>query len=214
MLRAVYQAAHMKQRHGWTNESMDDFWENKRSEGFGRVQFPQKWSTIRSALESPSIEESEYHVCHLCGRVFDWCARNDYARHAHHRCPMDGTPRFERGGVGQLVPRRKVWLRSLRDIIQSFLLEPRMLAQLGAARESVSHDAAHDAVGDAGAATRDRRPGFIGPLQPEPAAATSIWESPYIKWLDMICNRVISRPRAEEMAMLFVLGACPTGWVP
>lgn len=190
VLRSVYQAVSMKQRHHMTNEAMDELCEQKVRDGYGKVSFPQNWHTVRAALEVSTVEEQEYHVCHLCGRVWDWCARNKYGEHKDDRCKFDGTSRFVRGGMGQLVPRRKVWLRRLEDVIQSFLREPKIAQRLGEQRQ------------DARDESQDRHDAPRGTSTP----VKSFWESPYLRWLDNICKRCITRPRDNEMAMLFALG--------
>ena len=222
VLRVLYQAVQMKVKHQWSNESFDAYCRMQLRHGYDAIQFPQNWHTARSALGARDIEEQEYHVCPTCGRMYDWCSRAAWGTVKGDKCKFDGTPRFTDGlGPEGKVPFRRVWLRSLDEIIASFLSDPRIARHLGdhrvadecdavddaAAGSDADSNPGEDAASDPGSASGSSHSSVTsGEFGQAPPVSSSIWQSPYLRWLDDVCNNVITSPKKDEMAMLFVLG--------
>lgn len=136
VLRAVYKTAMFKVRNRVSNNAMNDLCEHVSQHGRETTYHPQTWAVTRSALQIGESEANERHCCPLCGRVWPWCPRKEWPRHRYDRCLFDGTPRFkDEGRSSKLKPERRVWLRSLRDIIQSFLRDPQIARHVGSHRD-------------------------------------------------------------------------------
>lgn len=137
ILRLVYRTACMKLKFGCKNSLADELCYATAHAASGALRHPQTWHVVCSALQAGDCAQYERHCCPLCGRVWPWIPRSEWGAHREDRCPFDGTPRFKGGGVpgSRLEPTRRCWIRPLREIVASFLRDPRVAAHIGTQRD-------------------------------------------------------------------------------
>lgn len=136
ILRAVYKMAGSKIHDRITNKAANNVCYMLSRHGGGVARHPQSWHVVMSALQAGDSQQYERHCCPHCGRIWKWCHKDHWARRRRDRCPFDGTPRFKNGGTGgKLEPTRRCWMRPLKEIITSFLRDPKIAAHLGEHRD-------------------------------------------------------------------------------
>ena len=103
----------------------------KDRNGHRFMRFPPSAHVLRGMLGMRDVHDYERHVCPLCWRPFDHIphTKESWQSRSRQRCDCGGQRFVRHNGV--LRPTRRYWVRSLRDVLESFFRDDNLAEYLG-----------------------------------------------------------------------------------
>lgn len=140
--------------------------------------FPPSFYLVKAVLGVPELKSVERHVCPLCWTLYPDVGPDKLDGHANDKCTTPGCSgvRCIHDLTGKPIPTRKAYYFGESKTVRSLLREPGFLDQLKDAQKRARADPA------------------------------SFWRTPAGRSLDKACGYKFTKPRNDEIAVLFSFG--------